>query len=896
MSMSTKHHLLSEGFDNSKRGRVLFEDDMVLEVNQSLIDLSGYSQESLIGMSAMTLFEYLPKGEFSDELCLIDSEGQRRQFKGRVSGSTQHGQLIIENPNLPGRLTMANRLKAVLAITQRMASHPVHDDILKEILSACHELIQATSSVVFTLSEDEQFLIPRFTDEDQWHDSVMNFQVPVGSGLTGQVVATGKADIVNNPASASNLIQVDDTPDDDDEVIMSVPLKTADKCFGAMTLFRPLDQPFTQDELEIIQILAGQAAALMTSADLIQRIATSESKHRSLVENAEVGLFRMDKQGTILSINPYMNRLLGLETVESTEIRHIFGSQRNHLVFQSQLDQTKRVSNFEVRTLCADGRLVDVSISARFLNDLNYTECVLEDITTRKHLEHENANRLRFLENLMERLPIGIAVLEPIGNLVRCNSSFEHLFQTTLNEQLTLGTDVALFPRFIQTLPALDEIWEDALRGTPGQLTDQVLQSEFSHSKRERSLTISLIPIRNHVGTLSEIVLLFQDETRRKALQGQLLQAQKMESIGALSSGIAHDFNNILGGILGNVRVVQTQLGDNEAAVRHLSIIERAIDKASQLTRQLLGFTRKSPESIEEVDTNTIILQCLDLFRRSISGRIVLEENLPPDLPLASADALQLEQALLNLLLNAADAVPDGGNIQVGTRVISVSKAEATTERAAGSYIEVEVQDSGAGIPEDLRDRIFDPFFTTKEDGKGTGLGLSMVYNIVRAHGGWVDLDSHPGLGTRFRLHFPTKGDAPASAPKSQKDAHGELLLVIDDDDILRDMMERILVGLGYRVQLFKTGREGLLWFKDHRAEVSLVILDMLMPDMNGLEVYEELYSQDKSIKVIFCSGYVQSQRSDILSNPGVVGFIEKPFTLSHLSSTLKGCMHPEEQ
>jgi PAS domain S-box-containing protein len=887
--MSSESKILMNSFMKARRPRLMFEDGHVLNANESFLELCGFTRDQLLEKDCVALFPNFSDRGTCPKLDLILADGTYRHFNYHLIVSEGIGQLILEDPDRPGRSAIEGHLKAILAITQRMSSHLVVDDILQDILQACHNIIHASSTIVFIMNKAGDALIPRLTDDPVLNNEE-NYEVPVGQGLTGLAVKQGRALICNDPKNDPRLFQIPGTPEVHTDVILSVPIKTPKSAWGAITIYRPLDRPFSQGDLEIVQILAGQAAALLTSTDLKDQVILSERQHRSLVENAATGLFRMASDGKILNVNPYILKLLGLNSATSIESAHLFGSTAQHQDFLMKLKTMDRVSNFEVRCLNSDGNLLDLSLSGRYFNDLTYSECVLVDITRKRELEHENVNRLSFLEKLLDKLPIAIAVLEPSGQLLRSNPAFDHLFLTQLMEQKNLDSDSTLFARLFTSIKEIDALWQDALTGSTGTVENLCIPHDFLKMSAPKFLSITALPIRSHIGVLTEVVFLFQDQTKRKALQSQLLQAQKMESIGALSSGLAHDFNNLLSGVLGNAHFIRTRVDDHDA-IRHIGIIERAVGKASELTRQLLGFTRKRPEHIQSVDANMVVQECLDLFERSIGRNVSLVKGLSPNLPLAIADALQLEQALLNLLLNAADAVGKFGTIHVNTDIIGVSDEEANSEKTAGSYIQIEVHDSGPGIPEDIRDRIFDPFFTTKAEGKGSGLGLSMVYNIVHSHAGWVDLDSHPDLGTRFRIHFPTQGVAVEKTMGANYPTEkGELLVVVDDDEILLNMLRRILVGLGYNVKLFSSGEESLIWFKKNQSKVDLVIVDMVMPDMNGLEVYEELQTIQDGTKVLFCSGYVHDQRDELLSLPGVHGFLEKPFTLSHLSSTLRAC------
>jgi CheY-like chemotaxis protein len=364
-----------------------------------------------------------------------------------------------------------------------------------------------------------------------------------------------------------------------------------------------------------------------------------------------------------------------------------------------------------------------------------------------------------------------------------------------------------------------------------------------------------------------------------------------MDSVGSLASGLAHDFNNILSGILGNTQFLRRQLERTPEADEPLDTIERSVGMAAQLTRQLLGFARRDNDTLELIEPNPVLSQTLDLFRRGLKPGVRLEEDLTGSLPRILADPLQVGQALLNLLLNAADAAGESGVISLRTRLRVLDPdpvAGAEQVALSGPCVEFEIQDTGAGIPEDMLPRVFDPFFTTKTKGQGSGLGLAMVYAIIQRHGGRVEIQSKLGFGTRVRLLFPVP-----QADERQRNSGTPLgsevtsaqIWVVDDDPVLRDMLRRILESLHYQVRVFETGFAVLEAVRREPAAADLFFLDVLMPGMSGVELLQELRGLRPDPRVVFCSGYTQSQQGGLLDLPSVKGFIEKPFSISSLSS-----------
>lgn len=372
------------------------------------------------------------------------------------------------------------------------------------------------------------------------------------------------------------------------------------------------------------------------------------------------------------------------------------------------------------------------------------------------------------------------------------------------------------------------------------------------------------------------------DITKHKKLEEQLRQAQKLEAVGQLAGGVAHDFNNLLTAILGNASLLAQRVPSQELEL--VGTIERAAWRAAELTRQLLGFSRKTMLWLKPTSLNDAIKEVLLILQRTVDPRILLDIRTAPDLWLVRADAGQLSQVLMNLCLNACDAMPEGGflTLETANETITESEVQSRLEARPGSFVRLSVRDTGRGItPEDLP-RIWEPFFTTKPTGKGTGLGLPMVFGIVKQHEGWIECHSELGQGTRFdlclpRLEVPSPAPAPPpSAPPAAGGAAGTVLLA-DDNDMLRKLAATLLQKNGFRVLLAEDGQEAVEMFERERDQIDLVILDLMMPRLSGQDAFHRLREMDPSVGVIFASGFsdVQLEEAD---RSAALGFLDKPY------------------
>jgi len=383
------------------------------------------------------------------------------------------------------------------------------------------------------------------------------------------------------------------------------------------------------------------------------------------------------------------------------------------------------------------------------------------------------------------------------------------------------------------------------------------------------------------------------DITEQRKLEARLRQAHKMEAIGTLAGGIAHDFNNLLTGILGYANELKTHPSCDGDIREIASIMENAATRGAELTRQLLGFARKG--KIEEVplDVHKLIDEMVSVLRRTIDRRIEIVRELRAARPYVLGDPTQLQQVFLNLGVNARDAMPTGGRLGFETCIEHVDE-ESRPEHFHGSpgrYLVIAVSDTGHGIPLDIRDRIFDPYFTTKEKGKGTGLGLAMAYGIIRSHGGSILVRGEEGRGTTFRIYLPlsTETPLPDAAPRSRALARGggECVLVVEDEEVIRTMVTRMLEGLGYRAVAAADGQEGVEYYARHTDEIDLVIVDMIMPRMNGQECFLKLREINPEVKAVLSTGYgLDSVVRELLSD-GMVGYAQKPYHAGQLSDVV---------
>ena len=374
------------------------------------------------------------------------------------------------------------------------------------------------------------------------------------------------------------------------------------------------------------------------------------------------------------------------------------------------------------------------------------------------------------------------------------------------------------------------------------------------------------------------------EETLRLT-EGQLRQAQKMEAMGQLAGGIAHDFNNLLTAILGFSQFLLDDCAPDAPGRPDLEEIQKAGERAATLTRQLLAFSRQQVLEPQVVNLNETVKGVDRLLARVIGEDVELVTDIEPDLARVKVDPGQMEQILMNLAVNARDAMPSGGRLTIRTanRELSAPLSAPHSDVTPGKYVQISVSDTGTGIPPEIRNRIFEPFFTTKEAGKGTGLGLSTVYGIVNQSGGRITVDSQTGRGTCFEIYLPSVDasvDAPTAAQRENNGGGGETILLVDDERGIRELLRRTLEGGGYRVLTAGDGEEALVAAKGHRTPLHLLITDVVMPQIGGAELAARLKEHYPSLRVLYISGYLDHRLSRLAEN---VELLRKPFTPADL-------------
>ncbi len=543
-------------------------------------------------------------------------------------------------------------------------------------------------------------------------------------------------------------------------------------------------------------------------------------------------------------------------------------------------------SEQQMQALEQFGELASLALENARLNEESQRE-----LSERKRVE-EN---LRKLSVAVEQNPASIVITDTFGNIEYVNPHFSRLTGYSFAE--VVGQNPSILKTGETATEQYRTLWQTIASGGEWR-------GEFHNRKKNGELyweQALISPIRDDNGLITHYIAIKEDITDRKQLESQLQHSQKMDAIGQLAGGIAHDFNNILTAIVGYATIIQLKLPDESPLRKNAEQITATAERGASLTQGLLAFSRKQTSQRVTVDLNEIIKRVHQLLLRLISEDIHLDIQLDPQTLSISADSGRIEQVLMNITTNARDAMPLGGSIVITTETITIDSAFVLNKGFGkpGRYVLFTCRDNGEGIDEEDLKHIFEPFYTTKEIGKGTGLGLAIVYGIIKEHNGYTTCHSTVGQGTVFRIYLPLLSSAPEIIVEKveEQKAHVEgrdCVLLAEDDKEALTLCRELLEEFGYSVIVAVDGEDALEKFREQRERITLVILDVIMPKMNGMEVYKAMQSDAPNTPVLFCSGYDR----DVVAAQGVMegglNFLAKPFTPKDLLMKIRGVLGNE--
>ena len=633
-----------------------------------------------------------------------------------------------------------------------------------------------------------------------------------------------------------------------------------------------------------------------------EALKAGEQRYRQLFEDIPVGLYRSTAEGNLIDVNPAMVAMLGYPSKESLLATHadaLYVDAADRIRWRQEMIGEGGVSDFDVRLRRADGSVIWVSDTTHIKRaedgSVLVYEGVLEDITARVETERAVQASERRLVQILEAAPLGIIVSDQEGRPVFANDGARNILGRGIIPGANVGDLAEVYQAYVagtsQLYPTDRLPLVRALKGESTSVDDM----EIHQGNRVISLQVQGAPILDSDGKIVAAVVVFFDATEKRILESQIRQSSKMEAVGQLAGGVAHDFNNLLTVIMSYSAMLLERLDPADSNHEDVQEIAGAADRAAGLTRQLLAFSRQQVMQPRVININDVISDLEKMLRRLIGEDVELVTSLDPDVARINADPGQLEQVLMNLVVNARDAMPAGGRLIIATSnsTLSAESAAGALHAPDGDYVMLAVSDNGTGMTREVQQRLFDPFFTTKDQGRGTGLGLSTVYGIVKQSGGEIYVYSEVGQGSTFKVYFPrfvAKGEYRPPAQTSREIPRGsEAVLLVEDDSNLRELVARVLRDLGYTVYAAGGGVEALTIARDCETSIDAVITDVVMPGMNGREVVEKLVEARPRIGFLFMSGYTDDDvlRRGVLH--GDTAFLQKPFTPDQLARKIRG-------
>jgi len=638
-----------------------------------------------------------------------------------------------------------------------------------------------------------------------------------------------------------------------------------------------------------------------------QTLQESEEKYREVFDNISEGIYRTTPDGKIILANPAFVKMLGYdsfgELAEINVTREEYKSSADRQKFIELINKNERVYGLESKWKKKDGTVLLVRENVNIVRDENgnalYWDGTVEDITERKQVEEKLRAALEYSCYLVDSSLDMIISVDQERRIVEFNEAAQRTFG--YNKAEVLGKSVDLLyadPEVGRKAHNTAKITgrfsaEIVNKRKNGELFPSILSASILQDKKGEFLGI--------MGVSRDITKVKQSEKEKEDLQAQLFQSQKMEAIGELASGIAHDFNNLLTIISGYSQFLLGDL-DKDSPIRNsIEKIYETGKRAAILIRQLLAFSRKLVLESKVMDLNTIATDIEKMIGRLIGEDIKMDTVMEPDLMHVKVDPGQIEQVIMNLVVNARDAMPDGGEITVRTENVVIDKelSKVIPESLQGRFVCFSVEDTGVGIDKAILDQIFEPFFTTKEVGVGTGLGLSVAYGIIKQHDGWINVYSGPGKGTVFKIYLPAVFDKIDSIIKDtiflkNIQGNGERILLVEDDEGIREFAAVVLRENGYTIFEAANAKEAFELFKSEDGNFNLVFSDVVMPGKSGLQLVDELLSDKPDLQVLLCSGYSDKKSKWHEIKKRGFRFLQKPYAVTDLLKSIKEAIQKE--
>ncbi len=863
--------------ENTLVGIDIIQDDQFKYVNPRFCEMFGYSREELIGKNYLDLVapeskEVVKQGVSQRE------KGERKPTQYEFRALRKDGKKIdVEVYSTPSIYQGKPAVQAMLVdITERKRM----ERQIELQYTYFERLFKGSPEAIALLDEDD-----RVIDANAAFGKLFQYEIEEIKGHRINDLIVPQDRLEEASALSQTVLRNNEVPRTEtvrkrkdgglvDVSLLGYPIRFEDKVVGVFAIYTDITERKKVEEI----------------------LRRSEEKYRTLVDNLDVGITRVTpgEKGKHIEVNPAMSKILGYtrEELLQKSVSEIYQDPAERKKISDKICAQGSVKNEELRLRRKDGGQIIVSLTAKAMRDekgnVIYIDSILEDITERKQVEESLKASEEKYRTVVESSNDGIISADAQGKITFLNRAAERMFGYSRKE--ILGKPLTmLMPeeyrkqhekasrRFVQKPRELRRTLQvEGLRKSGERFP---VEFSFSAYKSDGALTL---------------VAIARDLTERHQLEDQVRRAQRMEAVGEMAGGIAHDFNNVLAVIQGHAELAMAQIGEGFPIMRNLREIHQASQRAANLTRRLLIFSRREPMQMVSLDLNEVVRGAIGMLTPVIGENIVLRVELGQELWPIRGDAGNLEQVLMNLALNARDAMPEGGELAIKTENAKVDEAYCQThaEARTGDFVRLVVKDTGVGMEREVMNRIFEPFFTTKGK-QSTGLGLAVAYGIVKQHGGWIEVESSPGKGSTFQVYLPAAPTAvvaeeeAVSKPEELRGA-GERILLVEDEEALRELTHRVLAQNGYEVLAVANARSARELFQREGGSFDLVLCDMVLPDIKGTKLVQEFQSSQPGLKAVFVSGYIDERADRDRVEKRGYPYLSKPFSLNKLLETLK--------
>lgn len=838
-------------------------------------------------------YDYLRKPfDAHDLLATLDRSFEKLQLeeeKAQAESALKSRNQELEEIN--------ERLKQIVESTKSLAICSQRSELGQQLLEEFARNVEAQGGSFYLRHNDSLILMHSL---DPGH-APANLLLPLReNSIFDRAIRHGTPILIENIGTQTDLSSSGWRGYEDSSLLI-FPLADAHGDIVALiSLHNKVSPPFTAQDREIGALLASYGSETLRVTRTIEALYRSEEKYRSILESIDEGYFELDRDGNLIFFNESFAKITGCSDEELMALKYPKPSPAEHVEQIGKLLEavcghagSGRMIEWQLIWDNGEPRFLELSTSTMTHADGEVAgyRSVVRDISERKRAEQE---RLR-LATAIDCSADSIIIADEDGAIQYVNPAFEAT--TGHKREEVIGQDFRLFQQPKDHLSFQQDMAKTLERGQTWN--GRLLNYKKDGTSYESETTIS--PIRDNRGNVSGFVSINKDMTNEVILEEQLRQAQKMEAIGTLAGGIAHDFNNILQAVGGYSELLLLKCDQQDPNYTGLNEILRASRRGADLIRHLLTFSRKMTSEKHPYDLNQGIDEARKLLVRIIPRMIEIELHPAEDLGPVYADSGQIQQVLINLAVNAKDAMPEGGRLTIKTENVDLD--QQTSQRhlisKPGRYVLLTVSDTGHGMDSDTLSHIFEPFYSTKPTGSGTGLGLAMVYGIVKNHEGYIECDSSSGVGSTFRIFLPEMGAAADTeesvAQKQPPLGRDEAILAVDDEESLRKYALKLLTNFGYRVTTAQDGVEALKIYRERAASIDLVLLDLMMPNMSGQRCLQEILNINPKAKILIATGYTSDLTPEQIMKMGARGFIHKPFAMVDLLRTIREVLDIEE-